>query len=78
MMGVWALIMGWWNARRRQIDIDILLPICLQGANDLDHAMAAFAMHAFNDPAWRALGQRELERRLDAMYFEMHNDLTGA
>ena len=56
-MAVWRLIRSWWHARQRQIDLDILLPICVRGANDLDHAKAAFAVHAFNDPAWRELGE---------------------
>ena len=61
-MAVWALIMNWWRARQRKIDLEILWPICCKGANDLDHAKAAFATHAFNDPAWQALGERELYR----------------
>ena len=32
-MAVWAFIMAWWNARRRAIDIDILLPHLPQGRN---------------------------------------------
>lgn len=56
-MAVWRLIRSWWHARQRQIDLDILWPICVRGANDLDHAKAAFAVHAFNDPAWRELGE---------------------
>ena len=46
----------WWNARQRAIDIEILWPICVENAPDIDQARAAFAVHAFNDPAWRVLG----------------------
>ena len=56
-MAIWAFIRSLWRRRQRQIDLDILWPICVRGANDLDHAKAAFAVHAFNDPAWRELGE---------------------
>src|SRR4029077_17444805 len=57
MIVILRAIRMWWNARRRKIDMQILWPICVQGANDLDHAKAAFAVHAFNNPAWQALGE---------------------
>ncbi len=41
----------WW-ARQRKIDLMCLWPACVRQARDLDHARAAFAVHAFNDPAW--------------------------
>ena len=50
-------ITRWWHARQRRIDLDILWPQCLANARDLDHAKAAFAMHAMNDPAWLELGE---------------------
>ena len=56
-MAVWALIRGWWWARMRRIDLEILWPVCQREARDLDHAKAAFAVHCFNDPAWLALGE---------------------
>jgi len=34
-------------------------------ARDLDHAKAAFAIHAFNDRAWLALGEDGLRRAID-------------
>lgn len=52
MIAIWAGVRKWWNARQRRIDMDMLWPICLRGASDLDHAKAAFAYHCFNDPAW--------------------------
>jgi len=63
------------NARRRDLDIQILWPICKQQANergderggDIDHAKAAFALHAFNDQAWLVLGEEEIKRRIDAL-----------
>jgi hypothetical protein len=41
----------------RRIDLKILWPECCIHATDLDHAKAAFAAHAFNDPAWLVLGE---------------------
>jgi hypothetical protein len=67
MMGLIALIRMWWHARQRSIDMDILWPVCLQGANDLDHAKAAFATHAFNDPAWLALGEDGIIQFIDQL-----------
>ena len=50
-------IFRWFAARQRKhlrrIDMDVLWPTCLKAANNLDHAKAAFAVHAVNDPAWR-------------------------
>lgn len=66
-MAVWALIRGWWRARQRRIDMQILWPICVQGANDLDHAKAAFAIHAFTDPAWLELGEDALFDAIDRL-----------
>ena len=66
-MGLWRLIRVWWRARQRRLDTQILWPICVQGANDLDHAKAAFAMHAFNDPAWLELGEDEIIQVIDRL-----------
>jgi len=33
----------------------------------MDHAKAAFAYHCYNDPAWKALGDDEIYRRIDAL-----------
>jgi hypothetical protein len=43
---------NWWWARQRAIDLRILWPECKAQAEDLDHAKAAFAVHAFHDNAW--------------------------
>ena len=66
-MAVWALILAWWRARMRRIDLAILWPTCVEQAPDLDRAKAAFAVHAYNDPAWLALGEEELFRAIDQL-----------
>lgn len=43
---------NWWWARQRAVDLQTLWPACKKLAPDLDHAKAAFAVHAFQDPAW--------------------------
>lgn len=45
-------LQNWLWARQRAIDLAVLWPQCKEIAPDLDHARAAFAVHAFNDPAW--------------------------
>jgi hypothetical protein len=57
-------IVGWWRARQRSIDLQILWPACKDGARDLDHAKAAFAVHALHDEAWLHLGRAEVARRI--------------
>jgi hypothetical protein len=49
------------NAQCRKIDLAILWPECCEAAPDLDHAKAAFMLHASLDPAWRCLGDQALE-----------------
>jgi hypothetical protein len=60
---------SYFNERRRRIDIDILWPSCVALAPDIDHAKAAFAMHAFNDPAWQCLGHDEIVRRIEELTY---------
>jgi hypothetical protein len=60
-------LLGFWYARQRSIDLDILWPQCCDFAQDLDHAKAAFAAHAFHDPAWLALGERRLHDVIDKL-----------
>jgi hypothetical protein len=57
------------NARRRNLDMNILWPICLQAANDLDHAKSAFAMHCYNDPAWQELGEDAIFNFIDRLEY---------
>ena len=56
-----------YNHQRRQVDLQILWPACKENARDLEHARAAFAMHAFNDSAWTRLGGDEIARRIGAL-----------
>lgn len=60
-------LLDWWRNRQRTIDLQILWPICRDHANDLDHARAIFAFHAFHDPAWIHLGHDEIVRRIDEL-----------
>ncbi len=53
-----------WNHRCRELDLQILWPECVAGTPTLDHAKATFALHAYNDPAWIALGPEEIARRI--------------
>lgn len=66
-MAVWRFILAMWRRRQRKIDLEILWPICVRGANDLDHAKAAFAVHAFNDPAWLELGEDAIFQFVDRL-----------
>ena len=88
MLVVFRALRKWWYARCRRIDLDILWPICLRAHSsvdtsntrieyDLDHALAAFAYHCFNDPAWLELGEDELVRRIDALGDETRRDFIG-
>ena len=56
-----------WYARLRRIDLDILWPTCREQAPDLDHARAAFAVHAFHGRAWLWLGEDEIIRQIDRL-----------
>jgi hypothetical protein len=58
---------NWYDARRRRIDLEILWPSCKAQARDLDHAKAAFAVHAFNDDAWLSLSEDEIKRRIEEL-----------
>lgn len=55
------------NAQRRAIDLKVLWPACCRHAPDLDHAKAAFALHAFNDDAWLSLGGDALMKIIDGL-----------
>lgn len=60
-------IKRWWHARQRTIDMEILWPQCVELAPDLDHAKAAFAVHAMNDPAWLELGRDQVLNFIDEL-----------
>ncbi len=67
MMRFITWLFSWYDARRREIDLEILWPICKEQARDLDHAKAAFAVHAFNDPAWMTLGHDAVFDAIDQL-----------
>jgi hypothetical protein len=56
-----------WYAHARHIDMDILWPVCLKTADNLDHAKAVFAVHAFNDPAWMIMGEAWIVDFIDSL-----------
>ena len=57
----------WWRTQRHA-DIAILWPRCKDLAPDLEHAKGAFAVHAFNDPAWiEFYGEDQLIQVIDGM-----------
>lgn len=60
-------LLGLWYTRLRRMDLLILWPICCTNARDLDHAKAAFAVHAFNDSAWLWLGHDEIVNAIDKL-----------
>ena len=60
-------IIGWWHARQRVVDLQILWSACVENASNLDQAKAAFAVHAFNDAAWLWLGEDEIARQIDEL-----------
>jgi hypothetical protein len=45
-------LLGLWHATNRKTDMTTLWPVCKQHASTLDHAKAAFYLHASNDTAW--------------------------
>jgi hypothetical protein len=55
----------------RKIDLVFLWPAIKREAaergSDLDHARAAFYMHAHQDSPWRWLGDEETRRRIDRL-----------
>lgn len=66
MLGMQTLA-NWWRERQRRIDLMILWPVCKEHATDLEHAKAAFAVHAFNDRAWLALGRPAIIKAIDKL-----------
>jgi|HubBroStandDraft_6_1064221.scaffolds.fasta_scaffold00530_43 hypothetical protein len=60
-------ILGKYYARLRRMDMEILWPICLKEAKDLDHAKGAFYWHAMHDPAWLILGEEAIVAFIDKL-----------
>ncbi|HEX5426638.1 MAG TPA: hypothetical protein VFW94_24210 [Candidatus Acidoferrales bacterium] len=56
-----------WYAKVRQTDLKLIWPACRKHAADLDHAKAAFSIHAFQDKAWLALGEDGIKSFIDAL-----------
>jgi hypothetical protein len=66
-VAVWLAIKALWQARQRRLDVEHLWPQCVAGANTVEHAMLAFTVHCFNDPAWMALGEEELRHQITVL-----------
>jgi len=77
---VFAPIALWyWHTRR--CDLHYLWPACKNEAlrrrdemgwgyqDALDHARAAFAVHAYKDAGWQWLGDEEIARRIDGLHW---------
>ena len=60
-------LVGLWYAHLRRIDLAVFWPTCKEQAQDLDHAKAAFAVHAFRDAPWLWLGEDEIVRLIDGL-----------
>lgn len=61
-------VRNWWWYRQRQIDLKILWPACKKAAPNMDLAKAAFAHHAFKDPAWvDYYGEDGLKQEIDKL-----------
>jgi hypothetical protein len=61
-------LIAWWDKRRRDIDLDILWPQCIEHAKDIDHARAAFFYHVVHDTAWtRHYTEEELYHYVDKL-----------
>ena len=60
-------IRGLWYAQQRAFDRKFLWPSCCELAPDLDTAKAAFAVHAYRDPAWLSLGEKNLYEAIDKL-----------
>ena len=62
----WPAFARWHRARKRAIDVQLLWPICVEKAPDMDHAKAAFALHVLHDSAWtKDFTERELIAYID-------------
>lgn len=55
------LFFGWWDERRRAIDLQILWPSCKRQAESLDDARAAFVVHMSMDTAYDGMTTDELD-----------------
>jgi hypothetical protein len=68
-MAVWAALRGWWRARQRRLDCELLWPSLVAGAEgNIRWAQNAMLQHAMTDPAWRdELTELEIYRVIAAL-----------
>lgn len=73
-MTLLILLLRWWRARQRAIDLQLLWPVCKREAlarfgeaEALDYAKAAFAVHAFHDEAWMCLGEEKVIETIEEL-----------
>lgn len=58
----------WWRKRQRAIDLQILWPVCVQKAPDINIARRAFMLHCINDSAWNIdFTEEELRAYIDKL-----------
>ena len=67
MNWLYQLLVDWWRAQQRALDIQILWPACKDEAPDIAAAKAAFSLHCFSDDAWASLSVVEMLRQIDAL-----------
>ena len=56
-MGAWTLIVSWWRAKQRKLDLEILWPQLCIAADNIESAKQAFVYHMLHDRAWLALDE---------------------
>jgi hypothetical protein len=61
------ILLRWWYVVVRELDKRLLWPACRDFAEDIEQARGAFAIHAFQEPAWLVLGPAEVVRRIEAL-----------
>jgi len=64
---VFRALIRWWHRRQRAVDLGLLWPECRKQSPNLTVARAAFAVHAFNDPAWLELGDEKIIETIDEL-----------
>jgi hypothetical protein len=57
-------IVRWWRKWQRNVDLEILWPVCKTKARNLEDAREAFLLHAKLDPAWQDMSEQEVLRML--------------
>jgi hypothetical protein len=58
---------GNWHRQRRNTDMDVLWPMCLEEAPNIRAAREAFMLHCEHDAAWRELSTAELADFIDRL-----------